>query len=861
MIRKPSTQNNGRRPDPADDPVERILGLLKGVKASGDSGRQWKAYCPAHEGKSNKSKRSLSIKRGDDDKAVLHCFVGCRFAAIMAALGLEQSDAFARDGADRPAGNGSAPKAKHAGPAIDWRAKAEEFAAKLTSVRRRQLAQTLNLPDRVLEALPIGWNADKGGEHFTFAEVDAAGSIIGIVRRYGNGEKFAMPGARRGLTVPRDWNAVRPSGRSAGPLPLFCIEGASDVLAMTAIGLRAIGRPNNVMGAEMLADLLARTPPPDGQARHVVVLGEYDPKPNGHWPGLQGAKSVASQLAAKLGGKAIVKWAMPPLGYKDVRHWVTSLRLDPAKPAAWNTAGENFFRLIEGHLQEATSQANPAGSTATGTDAPWEDPVPLSELPEAESFPLNVFPAQVKVFVEAVSYALACPNDFAATAVLALAGSAIGASRAVQIKEGWRERACIYLATVGNPGTAKTHVLEAVAAPVYAEQATRYADYRLRMKAWKNSGRDGEPPELTTAFVGDVTTEKLASILEKNPRGVALIRDELSGWVCGMDQYKAQGRGTDRQFFLSSWSGTSFRYDRVGREETIIVPHPFVSVVGGIPPALLNRLRGRRDIWDGFIDRILFSYPNPFPAREERWGSVSDDVKQSWSKVLAHLWAFQMELVSEQPSRPQLVRLTSDARHEWVEFTRWLAHEMNREDLADPIKGHLPKFKSYGARLALIIHCIRQACGEVQEKDVDGDDMSRAAALVEYFYSHVQKVHAALDTDPNVVLARKVSTWIGRESVRRFTKREAHYALQGTFKIVDELEPALAVLVRHGLIRPEPAETKPGPGRRPSPAYQVHPNLFSNDIHNLQNESDLEDSVNCVNCVEPHREREPGEEG
>ena len=50
------------------------------------SGAGWKSKCPAHDGKS----QSLSVDDGDTGNAVIHCFSGCEYPAVMRALGLDQ---------------------------------------------------------------------------------------------------------------------------------------------------------------------------------------------------------------------------------------------------------------------------------------------------------------------------------------------------------------------------------------------------------------------------------------------------------------------------------------------------------------------------------------------------------------------------------------------------------------------------------------------------------------------------------------------------------------------------------------------------------------------------------------------------
>src|SRR5262249_35208867 len=67
---------------------------------------------------------------------------------------------------------------------VDWQARASRLAALLSPKLRRQLAETLGLPEACLSALQVGF-APKGphqggGACWTFPEVDAEGNILGI---------------------------------------------------------------------------------------------------------------------------------------------------------------------------------------------------------------------------------------------------------------------------------------------------------------------------------------------------------------------------------------------------------------------------------------------------------------------------------------------------------------------------------------------------------------------------------------------------------------------------------------------------------------------------------------------------------
>jgi hypothetical protein len=83
--------------------------------------------------------------------------------------------------------------------------------------------------------------------------------------------------------------------------------------------------------------------------------------------------------------------------------------------------------------------------------------------------------------------------------------------------------------------------------------------------------------------VEDTTVEALAAVLEGNPRGVLVARDELSAFVRAMDQYKDH-KGTDRQFYLSAWSNSPVTVDRKNLDGAALPPEA-LRRGGGLHPA------------------------------------------------------------------------------------------------------------------------------------------------------------------------------------------------------------------------------------------------------------------------------------
>jgi hypothetical protein len=74
-------------------PVEKVLGRLE--KYTDRRNGEFRTRCPAHSGT---SADSLSIKEGEDGRALLYCHAGCEQQEIVDALDLGVVDLFADNG-------------------------------------------------------------------------------------------------------------------------------------------------------------------------------------------------------------------------------------------------------------------------------------------------------------------------------------------------------------------------------------------------------------------------------------------------------------------------------------------------------------------------------------------------------------------------------------------------------------------------------------------------------------------------------------------------------------------------------------------------------------------------------------------
>lgn len=462
----------------------------------------------------------------------------------------------------------------------------------------------------------------------------------------------------------------------------------------------------------------------------------------------------------------------------------------------------------------------------------WE-PIRLGSLPAAPSFPLDVLPLPARDLAESAAESIACPVDFPATAVLAAASGLIGRSVILRVKDGYHVSAAIYLALVGSPSSGKSPSLRSAMAPLWEVSEMLRARWRDAMEAWegKDDGERGDEPELQRAVSTDPTTEALAPLLARNPRGLTVAPDEMTKWVMSMDQYKG-GRGGDRPFYLSAWGGEPVYVDRAKHmKEPIAVPHPYLTVVGGMTPDMLTSLSEGRGREDGFLARLLFTFPDRAPRRYSETG-IPEDTAGAWRRMAMALWDRPM-LGENGMLAPRIVCMNPDASREWAGWCRRHYAEQEADGFPQSLEGAWGKLEAYTARLALVLHLMRLAADPTQSTEVAPpalplEAVVDAGRLIDYFKAHALRVHATIDgkAQEGGDDVRALAGWVLRNGLATFSTRDIERNFDRFKDDPASLADALTWMTSHNLIRrrAEPTES-PKPGRRRAPTFDVNPRL------------------------------------
>lgn len=443
----------------------------------------------------------------------------------------------------------------------------------------------------------------------------------------------------------------------------------------------------------------------------------------------------------------------------------------------------------------AVSLAKTYGKVTISSTVPDEvkKPKQAQEPFERELFPVGVFPEPLQHTIDEIARVIGCPTDSVGTLMLALASIGIGNTRKIALKRTWKESASLYLAVVAFPGEGKSPVMQELAAPLYAWQHGLHEQHKQKMldhakdkekhEEDKKAGNESDPPPAPVyphVYTTDATTEKLAEILDKQPRGIGMSQDEVTALVQGMNQYKA-GKGRDRQFFLSAWSGSPCKVDRKNNPLPLIVTDPYITIFGGIQPEMLGALKDEFGREDGFVHRFLFSYP---PLRQlQPWGGdeISQKAINDWAICFNRLITLSQHIDAENKLRPWICMLDPMATVQWKEWYDKTIQTM--ESMEPQFRGPYHKLIAYAARLSLIMQMLYWATGQTQEdRIIEARSVWAGCALANYFANHLRLVYTRLHDQPDDTKANDLVELIKKNGGKMSARQVARTGPRGLRK-------------------------------------------------------------------------------
>ena len=370
-------------------------------------------------------------------------------------------------------------------------------------------------------------------------------------------------------------------------------------------------------------------------------------------------------------------------------------------------------------------------------------PIDLKVNIERVKFPIDVFDEEIQQYIVQSSQTLGLSIDYMGCAFLWSLSVCIGNSFNVEIKPGWRETATLWLAVVGKPGIGKTPSLNQIIYPLqklnirkqkeFQKEYAKFVEFEKLDKEQKKFAEDVKRPKSEQFIVGDITLEALIDLHETNPNCIGVFKDELAGWFKDMNKYRA---GSDLEFWLSSWNGQSISLNRK-TAKSAFVDKPFIPVIGGIQPDVFEQFATGVNKENGFIDRILISYPE-LHVDKYNTNIMHHDVLRSYETFLIHLKEslqnnfFKVDDKGE--ILPQIARFSNEANDEWIRIHDKISDLQNSDDENEYMKSMLPKQKSYIPRFAMILNILMSSYADDMNANlITKEAMLKAERLSDYF--------------------------------------------------------------------------------------------------------------------------------
>ena len=351
----------------------------------------------------------------------------------------------------------------------------------------------------------------------------------------------------------------------------------------------------------------------------------------------------------------------------------------------WQERYDDIPRAVRTAEAKFGGKAEAAANVLSTLFDPWQPFV-------VPAFPLDVLPAGVQDFVCTQSDIIGC--DLSMMGMISLANFSAALDHRFELKMmkhgDWMVRAALWLLLFGKPSVKKSPAIKAGLKELDSIQNLLREAYQTALKASKEADSDPPPPP-ARYITNDPTTDKLADILARNPHGLLLERDELSGWIGQMDRYGGAKRNAsgDRPFWLKAYDGGGWLVDRIGRGE-IYVPNLSVSIIGGIQPRRLAELNDLTT--DGLLQRFL-----PVMVRE----SVFTKDQPTAGPFDAYAVLTRKLLRAE----PQRLVLENDALQCMEDLRRHLHDlEQEAEGFAEGFPGFVGKLAGVAGSLSLILH-------------------------------------------------------------------------------------------------------------------------------------------------------------
>ncbi len=347
-------------------------------------------------------------------------------------------------------------------------------------------------------------------------------------------------------------------------------------------------------------------------------------------------------------------------------------------------------------------------------------------------FPIDIFPSKIIEVVIELNKSLNYPAEYLGSSILSASSIAMGNTHHVKVKNEWLEKPNLYMILVGKSGNGKTHPLDFAMKPIVNRDKESYIHYSKELSEYKqqNTNENTQTKPVYKKFIlNDFTPESLIKIHSHNNRGVAIVVDELAGWLKNFGRYS---KSSEQEVYLSLWNGGSITIDRKG-DEPIRLDNTYVNIIGGIQTKVLPIIGKDSRNSNGFIERFLFV--NVDNAEPPQWNDMEADrdIVSNYYFLIEKLFTLDFDNF-----KPRIVTFSDEAKIMLNKWRNTIRQEYKDDDISNSI---LAKYEVYTIRFSLIIQFMFWAMEGKSNKRIELFAVEKAIILTEYYFYNARKTH------------------------------------------------------------------------------------------------------------------------
>lgn len=578
--------------------------------------------------------------------------------------------------------------------------------------------------------------------------------------------------------------------------------------------------------------------------------------------------------AARALGRVVRRFEPAAPTSMDAFRHAAARALDPffggnGKPLAW--------ALVDGVNASREFTDGASEGSANSANIEWGDPIPLGpDTPEP--YPVDALPDWLAQHVRSVARTTQTPTDLPLMVGLSALSVGTANKARVVVKAGYQVPAHLWTATVLPPASRKSPVFRHMTRPIFeyeeeladrtAPERQRAADerdvvekaladakkeaaeaagsekaeeVRQRMHELRERLENIDVPGEPRLVASDVTSEKLARLMADNHGRIAILAPEGDLFRIMAGRYSS---GVNFDHYKRAWTGDEpIRDDRIGREGSH-VRRPAVTMGLTLQPSVLDTLEAKESFrGEGLLGRFLYAVPDSGIGHRRTGEDVSELDRRAARRYRDHL----RRLLDAGPKNvgedgeyvPHELTLSPDAREVWDSFAGEVEGMLGPGGRMEYIPDWGGKLVGQVFRIAVLLQAAHRVGEGVEPwgSELSGHAMRSAVQLGRAAIPHALQVFDALETDPNLRLARYLL-----RRIRGFTsdaddsptKRDLFEKVKGKVGLgtVEELNRVLKILEAHHLVRVVPRITD-GPGQNPSSWIRLNPKATT-DIRTIR---------------------------